>query len=82
MGASKFAAPGSFANRTIIVTGRAGSIGHPLSITFARDGANVVVNDLGGNAEGGGASTQAADVVVEENLENLLTLTANIRNNP
>jgi multifunctional beta-oxidation protein len=62
----KFAAPGSFANRTIIVTGGAGSIGHPLSIAFARAGANVVVNDLGGEAEGGGASPQAADRVVEE----------------
>jgi NAD(P)-dependent dehydrogenase (short-subunit alcohol dehydrogenase family) len=66
MEASKFAAPGSFTNRAIIVTGGAGSIGHPLSITFARAGANVFVNDLGGNAEGGGASTQAADQVVEE----------------
>jgi NAD(P)-dependent dehydrogenase (short-subunit alcohol dehydrogenase family) len=54
MEASKFVALGSFANRTIIVTGGAGSIGYPLSIAFARAGVNAVVNDLGGNAEGGG----------------------------
>ena len=37
---------GSFANRTVIVTGAAGTIGAPLCIAFAKAGANVVANDL------------------------------------
>lgn len=41
------AKPESFLNRTVIITGGAGTIGRPLSIAFARAGANVVINDLG-----------------------------------
>ncbi|KAI9734092.1 MAG: hypothetical protein M1818_007030 [Claussenomyces sp. TS43310] len=61
-----FAQPATFTNRTVIVTGAAGSIGRPLCVAFARAGANVLVNDLGGHAEGGGSSTEAADRVVAE----------------
>jgi hypothetical protein len=35
-------------------------------LAFAAAGASVVVNDLGGSRGGEGASTRAADVVVEE----------------
>jgi NAD(P)-dependent dehydrogenase (short-subunit alcohol dehydrogenase family) len=66
MTAQSIAQPGSFANRTIIVTGGAGVIGRPLCLAFAAAGGNVVVNDLGGNADGGGKSSEAADSVVKE----------------
>jgi NAD(P)-dependent dehydrogenase (short-subunit alcohol dehydrogenase family) len=42
-----FAAPGSFLNRTVLITGGAGTLGRPLSIALAKAGANVIVNDLG-----------------------------------
>lgn len=37
---------------------------------FSSRGASVVVNDLGGSATGDGASSKAADVVVEEIVKN------------
>jgi NAD(P)-dependent dehydrogenase (short-subunit alcohol dehydrogenase family) len=42
-----FAAEGSFLNRTILITGGAGTLGRRISIAFAKAGANVIVNDLG-----------------------------------
>lgn len=57
---------GTFANRTVIVTGGGGTIGRPLCLAFAAAGAMVVVNDLGGSSVGGGKSSQAADAVVNE----------------
>ena len=36
------------------------------ALEFARRGAKVVVNDLGGSVDGSGGSSEAADKVVEE----------------
>ncbi|KAF2488881.1 NAD(P)-binding protein [Lophium mytilinum] len=63
---NEFAPPGSFKNRTVIVTGGAGSIGRPLCLAFASAGANVVVNDLGGDISGSGSSPSPASSVVAE----------------
>ncbi len=52
--------------RVVIVTGGARGIGREHSLAFAREGANVVVNDLGGKADGEGKDASAADQVVEE----------------
>jgi multifunctional beta-oxidation protein len=41
-------------------------LGKAYALFFANRGANVVVNDLGASATGGGASSKAADVVVSE----------------
>ncbi|EXJ71817.1 uncharacterized protein A1O5_05627 [Cladophialophora psammophila CBS 110553] len=61
------AAPaGSFANRTIIVTDAAGSIGRPLCLAIAQAGANVVVNDIGCSPDGKGSSKSPAEQLVHE----------------
>ncbi len=55
-----------FEGQVVIVTGSGGSLGRSYALEFARRGAKVVVNDLGGNASGTGESLSAADRVVEE----------------
>jgi NAD(P)-dependent dehydrogenase (short-subunit alcohol dehydrogenase family) len=52
--------------RVVIVTGAGGGIGREYALALAREGARVVVNDLGGSRDGTGASTGAAQAVVDE----------------
>lgn len=56
----------SFMNRTVIVTGAAGSVGKPLCWAFAKAGANVVVNDYGCSIEGDGSSKGPAEQLAKE----------------
>ncbi|AGI25848.1 SDR family oxidoreductase [Pseudomonas sp. MT3] len=55
-----------FDGKVVIVTGAGGGIGRAHALLFARHGAKVVVNDLGGSTHGEGASASAADRVVAE----------------
>jgi len=54
-----------FANKVVIVTGAGGGLGRSHALEFARRGARVVVNDLGGALDGTGSGHTAQTVVDE-----------------
>ena len=56
----------NFQTRVVVITGAGAGLGRAYALEFAKRGAKVVVNDLGGKASGEGSSQSAADKVVEE----------------
>ncbi|WP_371857264.1 SDR family oxidoreductase [Pseudomonas sp. Irchel 3F5] len=64
-------------DKVVIVTGAGGGLGRAHALLFARHGARVVVNDLGGSTHGEGASASAADRVVAQIREAGGTAVAN-----
>jgi NAD(P)-dependent dehydrogenase (short-subunit alcohol dehydrogenase family) len=52
--------------KVAIVTGAGGGIGREEALALAREGAKVVVNDLGSDRHGGGRGAELADRVVAE----------------
>jgi len=67
-----------FDDRVAIVTGAGGGLGKTYALEFARRGAKVVVNDLGGARDGSGSgSVSMADTVVKEISEAGGTAVAN-----
>lgn len=53
-------------DRVVVVTGAGGGLGREYALTLAKEGASVVVNDLGGSRDGSGAGHNMADTVVQE----------------
>ena len=68
MSESAVDAESEFNGKVAIVTGAGGGIGRCHAVEFAKRGAKVVVNDLGGSVDGTGAG-DAADAVVAEIAE-------------
>jgi NAD(P)-dependent dehydrogenase (short-subunit alcohol dehydrogenase family) len=52
--------------KVAVITGAGGGIGRAHALLFAREGAKVVVNDLGGSRDGTGKGTTMAEQVVAE----------------
>jgi NAD(P)-dependent dehydrogenase (short-subunit alcohol dehydrogenase family) len=57
---------GLLSGKVAIVTGAGGGIGRAHARLLAREGAQVVVNDVGGPREGGGNDASPANLVAEE----------------
>ena len=57
---------GVLEGKVVLVTGAGGGIGRSHALACAREGAHIVVNDLGGNRHGEGQNQNMADVVVGE----------------
>ena len=56
----------SFEGKVCVITGAGNGLGKSHALALASRGAKVVVNDLGGARDGTGASSEAADAVVDE----------------
>lgn len=57
---------GVLEGRVCAITGAGNGIGRQHALLFAKEGAKVVVNDLGGSTDGTGADVSAAQAVVDE----------------
>jgi NAD(P)-dependent dehydrogenase (short-subunit alcohol dehydrogenase family) len=57
---------GALDGRVAIITGAGRGIGREHALLFAREGARVVVNDLGGGTDGSGSDAGPAQQVVDE----------------
>ena len=55
-----------FKDKVVVITGAGGGLGRAHALEFARRGARIVVNDLGGSVDGSGADTGPATEVVDE----------------
>ena len=52
--------------KVVVITGAGGGIGRDFALAFARDGAKVVVNDIGTSVKGSGSDATVAQKVVDE----------------
>ena len=52
--------------KVAIITGAGGGLGRAHALLLAKEGAAVVVNDLGGSVDGSGSGSRVADEVVKE----------------
>ncbi|MCB1644379.1 MAG: SDR family NAD(P)-dependent oxidoreductase [Pseudomonadales bacterium] len=57
---------GSLDGKVAVITGAGGGLGETHALLMAKEGAAIVVNDLGGARDGSGASSSMADQVVEK----------------
>ena len=58
--------PGFVKDKVVLVTGAGGGIGREFALALGREGAKVVVNDLGASLDGVGRDSERAQRVVEE----------------
>jgi NAD(P)-dependent dehydrogenase (short-subunit alcohol dehydrogenase family) len=57
---------GMLDGKVAIITGAGRGLGREEALLFAKEGCNLVVNDLGGGFDGSGAETKVADEIAEE----------------
>ncbi len=65
---TQVSANGMLAGKVVVVTGAGGGIGRDIALAMAREGASVVVNDIGASVSGEGSNAGPAQSVVDEIL--------------
>ena len=59
--------PGNFVkDKVVVVTGAGGGIGRDFALALGREGAKVIVNDIGASVQGQGSDPSRAQAVVDE----------------
>jgi len=58
--------PGLLQDKVVVVTGGGGGIGREIALAMAREGARLVVNDIGASVSGEGLDASPAQQVVKE----------------
>jgi len=58
--------PGLLQDKVVVVTGAGGGIGREIALAMAREGARLVVNDIGASVSGEGLDASPAQQVVKE----------------
>ncbi len=56
---------GLLEGKVVVITGAGGGIGREHALAMAKEGAAIVVNDLGGSRDGSGGGSSMADETVE-----------------
>jgi NAD(P)-dependent dehydrogenase (short-subunit alcohol dehydrogenase family) len=57
---------GLLEGKSVVITGAGNGIGRATALLFAREGAKVVINDLGGTRDGSGGNQESAMAVADE----------------
>ena len=70
---------GLLEGKVAVITGSGGGLGREHALAMSKEGASLVINDLGGARDGTGGSQNMADAVVAAMVRAAAAASANVR---